>query len=82
MSEARVTEIKISFGGDGKVAIVEYGKVSSGWHASLSRTYEIPEDWDEHAVEVFELDRIEALKAQIEPVLQHEHDWRYAEKEW
>lgn len=82
MTEPRVTQVSVNFNGSGKVAIKDYGKINSGYGASISRTYEIPEDWDEAQVAAFELEKLAELHDALEPVLQTEFDERYRQRDW
>lgn len=82
MSEPQVVEITVNFHGGGKVAIMEYGKISSEYGASLSRKYAIPEDWTEEQVAEFELLKAIELHDQLEPFLQQEFDERYKQRQW
>src|ERR1039458_6743233 len=60
-SRPRVTEIRVSVGGGGKVAIKDFGKISSDYHASITRTYTIPEEWKDVRVAEFERKTIAVL---------------------
>lgn len=82
MSEPRVTEVTVNFHAGGKVAIKEYGKISSEYGASLSRRYSVPEDWTEEQIAEFELLKVLELREQLEPVLQAEFDERYDQRDW
>ena len=82
MSEPQVVEIAVNFNGGGKVAIMEYGKISSEYGASITRRYAIPPDWTEEQVAAFELEKVVELREQLEPVLQAEFDERYEQAEW
>jgi hypothetical protein len=78
----RCIEVRVNFGGDGKVAIKEYGKISSGYHASITRAYTIPEEWGDKEIETFEQDLIMTLRDELEPILQAEFDERYEQRDW
>lgn len=82
MTEPKVTQVTVNFNGSGKVAIMEYGKITSGYGASISRSYAIPEDWDEAQVAVFELEKIKELHDALDPVLQDEFEQRYRQRDW
>lgn len=80
--EPQVVEITVNFHGGGKVAIKEYGKISSEYGASFSRRYTIPADWTEEQVAVFEVEKALDLHDQLEPILQQEFDERYEQRDW
>lgn len=82
MAEPRVIEVTAHFHGGGKVAIMDYGKISSDYGASLTRKYAIPEDWTEDQVAEFELTKVLELHDQLEPFLQQEFDERYEQRNW
>lgn len=82
MSEPRCIEVSIQHSGGGKVAILEYGKITSNWGLSLSRRYEIPEDWTQENIDEFQLKQHNHLHALIEPLDQAEFDQRYEQREW
>ena len=77
----KIKEIRVHWGGEGKVQLEEYGKQASGYGCNISRTYEIPSDWTDDQVATFELETIQFIKEQLEPVLQAEHDNRMAARE-
>lgn len=81
-SQPQVVEITVNFHGGGKVAIKEYGKISSEYGASISRRYTIPEGWSDDEVAAFELEKVLELREQLEPVLQGECDERYEQRDW
>lgn len=76
MVEPKIKEVRVHWGGEGKVALRPFGKESSGYGANISRTYEIPSNWTDDQVAVFEREIIESIKENLEPVLQAEHNWR------
>ena len=82
MTKPQVLEVTVNFSGGGKVQIVDYGRINSDYHASITRKYSIPPDWSEAEVEVFELEKISELHDQLEPVLQQEFDERYKQRNW
>lgn len=82
MSEAKCIETRIHRGGDGKVAIMDYGKVSSGYSVNVTRTYVVPEDWTEDQIEEFELDKLNEFKGRIDPVLDAEFEERWNQRVW
>jgi hypothetical protein len=81
-AEPQIKEITVNFHGGGKVAIVDYGKLSSEYGGSITRTYSIPEGMTEEDVAIFEVEKVLELKEQLEPVLQAEFDERYERREW
>lgn len=82
MSEPQVIEIAVNFNGGGKVAIKEYGKISSEYGASITRRYAIPADMTEADVAAFELEKVMELREQLEPILQAEFDERIVQADW
>lgn len=82
MNEPRIKEVRVHFGGEGKVAIKDYGKISSGYSANITRAYEMPSDWTHEQVMAFELRMLTDIHDQLEPVLQAEYDERYDVREW
>lgn len=82
MSEATCIETRIHRGGDGKVAIVDYGKISSGYSVNVTRTYTVPEDWDEAQIEAFELAKLAEFKDRIDPILDAEFQERWDQHVW
>jgi hypothetical protein len=80
--QPQCTEVRIHRGGDGKVAIIDYGKVSSGYSDNITRSYQIPEEWTDEQVEEFEDKQLEALKPRIDAVLDAEFVERWEQKAW
>ncbi len=80
--QPQVTQITVNYNGSGKVAIMEYGKITSGYGASVSRTYTVPDDWDDTQVKDFELAKLEELRLEVEPILQAEFEDRYEQRNW
>lgn len=78
----KCTEVRIHRGGDGKVAIMEYGKVSSGYSVNVTRTYRIPEDWSDREVEQFEDTQLEIMKERIDYILDKEFTERWEQRQW
>lgn len=81
-SEPRCIEVRVNFGGGGKVAIKEYGKISSDYHASITRAYTIPPDWTDDDVTEFELAMIAKLHQELDPVFNAEFNERYDQRDW
>jgi hypothetical protein len=75
-----IKEITVHYGGGGKVQLEQYVQ-GSEYGCNISRTYVAPSSWDDNQVAVFELETVEALKEQLEPILQGEHDSRMAARE-
>jgi hypothetical protein len=67
---------------DGKVAIVDYGKLSSGYSGSMSRRFQVPADWTQEQIDAFQLEQRQHLEDLLEPVDQHHLDIRLAQKNW
>jgi len=73
--QPKIKEVKVSWSGDGKVS-QQYSTQVSGYHGGISRSYEVPSSWTDAQVAEFELEVVADLKAQLEPLLQREHDDR------
>lgn len=82
ITEPRCIEVSVQHSGGGKVAIRDFGKVTSNWGISLSRRYEVPSDWTEEQVDEFQVDRSDHLHQLIEPIDQEEFDTRWEQKRW
>jgi hypothetical protein len=82
MSEPRCIEIAVQHSGGGKVAIREYGKITSNWGLSMSRRFEIPEDWTQEQIDEFQVTENDRLHKLIEALDQEEFDQRYAQRDW
>lgn len=81
-AQPKCTDIRIHRGGGGKVAIIDYGRVSSDYSVSISRAYAIPEGWTDEQVTDFE-DRVLAeFKDRIDPILDAEFQERWNQKMW
>jgi hypothetical protein len=76
MTEPKIKEVRVHWGGQGNVAIQSYGKESSGYSGNITRAYEVPSDWTADQIAIFELEIIAAIQEQLEPFLQAEHDHR------
>lgn len=76
-STPQLVETRIHRGGDGKVAIMDYGKVSSGYSVNITRSYQIPEDWDAEQVEEFENQQLDELKVKVDEILDKEFTERW-----
>lgn len=81
MNEPTIRTVTVHWGGGGKVQLEEYGKQSSEYGCNVSRTYELPEDYTAEQLALFELETIQDIKDQLEPILQEEHDNRMAARE-
>lgn len=81
-SEPRCISVNVQTQGGGKVAIKDFGKISSGWGMSFSRSFEIPEDWSPEAIDEFQLAQQKHLADLIEPLDQAEFDVRYEQRDW
>ena len=82
MSEPQVIETTINRGGGGKVAIMEYGKIGSDYHVSITRKYAIPEDWTEDDFNEFEATKLKEFKDRLDPVLDEEFEERWSQRLW
>lgn len=67
---------------DGKVAIKEYGKISSGYSGSMSRRFTIPPDWTQDQIDEFHIAQRQHLEDLLSPVDQDHFDERYAQRDW
>jgi hypothetical protein len=82
MNTPRIIETGMHFGGGGKVAIIDFGKVSSDYSMHISRKYAVPEDWTEEQVAEFELAKLAELRATLDPLLDHEFNVRFDQHVW
>lgn len=82
MSEPRCIEASVQHSGGGTVAIMDYGKIKSNWGLSMSRRFEIPEDWTQNQIDEFQLAQNEHLHQLIEPIDEAEFNERYEQREW
>lgn len=80
--EPRCIEVSVQYSGGGKVAIKEYGKISSNWGVSMSRRYEVPADWDEDQIAEFQVTKRDELKELVDPIDNEEFNERYAQRDW
>lgn len=76
------TSVSVQTNRGGKVAIVDFGKINSGWGISMSRNYDVPTDWTDEQVDGFQLEAVNNLAKLIQPLDQAEYDVRYEAKEW
>jgi hypothetical protein len=82
LTEPRCIEVSVQHSGGGKVAIRDFGKVTSNWGISFSRRYEIPSDWTEEQIDEFQITKSDELHELIEPIDQEEFDVRYKQRNW
>lgn len=82
MAEPRCIEASVQHSGGGKVAILEYGKITSNWGLSMSRRFEIPADWTQEQIDEFQLEQNEHLHKLIEPLDEAEFGDRYEQRDW
>jgi hypothetical protein len=80
--EPRCIEVSVQYSGGGKVAIRDFGKITSNWGVSMSRRYEVPEGFSEEDIDAFQVTKRDELKALVEPIDQEEFDLRYAQHKW
>lgn len=78
----RCTQISINWNISGKIAVVDYGKHTSGYGASFSRTYEIPDGWDRDAIDEFQEEERQHLQELLDPIDQAGYDERIEEANW
>ena len=72
----QLREINISFSAGGKVSIVKYD-VSSDYHISASKRYEIPDGMSEEDVAAFEEQKYNELRQLIDDRANAEFEERY-----
>lgn len=82
LQEPQCIEVGTHWSIEGKVAIIDYGKHSSGYSGSLSRRYLIPADWTEEQIDAFQLEKRQHLEDLLEPVDQHHYDERMGQATW
>lgn len=81
MAEAKCKEVLVSASVGGKVEIVKY-EYYNDYHFSISRTYDVPEEWTEPEVDEFQRDKIAELRAGIlEGISQDEVDMLMDQRE-
>lgn len=76
--QPKLSEINISFSVGGKVQIIKFD-ISSDYHVSLSRKWEIPEDWTNEQAEAWQLEQLAKLRAVVDVVGQKEFDDRFSQ---
>lgn len=76
MSEPVLKEININFSAGGKVSIIKYD-ISSDYHVSASRRYEIPESWTDDEIREFEAKVYEEVRLTVDERAQAEFDERF-----
>lgn len=81
-SEAVCLEITVSASADGKVAINDYGKRTSGWGVFMSKKFGVPEHWTEDQIEEFQKDQHAKLYALVDEIDVREHNIRWDQREW
>lgn len=82
ITEPVCTGVSVQTNRGGKIAIVDFGKITSNWGLSMSRQFDIPVDWTQDQIDAFQLEQYENLAALIAPLDQEEYDQRYEVKEW
>lgn len=82
MSEPRCVQVSVQWNIGGKVAIKEYGKITSNYGASMSRVFEIPEDWTQEQIDEFQVNQRQQLEDLLDPVDQAHFDLRYDQRDW
>lgn len=70
-SEPRCTEVVCSSSVGGKVQIVRF-EYTADFHYSMSRKYDIPDDWTEQDVTDFQLDKEIQLRGILEGIAESE----------
>ena len=79
-TEPKCKECLCSASVGGKIQIVKFD-VSADFHYSISRTYDIPEDWNERDVTDFQVDKESELRGILEPIADAEVQELFAQKE-
>lgn len=73
----KMIEVNASASFGGKVQIVDF-KINSDFHLSSSERWNV-EDLSVEEAEAFRIERVEKIKADLEPMAQHEFDLRFAQ---
>lgn len=68
LTEPRCIEVACHWAIDGKVAIRDYGKHSSGYSGSMSRRFQIPEGWTQDQIDDFQLAQRQHLEELLDPI--------------
>jgi hypothetical protein len=79
--EPKIKEVSVHWGGGGKVQLEEFGKQTSEYSINISRKYEVPGEWTDSQIAIFELETISAIKEQVEPIIAEEHELRMQERD-
>lgn len=80
--EPKCIEVSVQYSGGGKVAIKEYGKITTNWGVSMSRRYEIPEGMTEEQIDEFQVEKRKELRDLVDPIDQAEFQERYEQRDW
>lgn len=70
-TEPKCTEITVSSSVGGKVQIVKF-EFTVDFHYSMTRKYDIPEDWTEKDVEAYQIDKAVQIRGELEEVANNE----------
>ena len=81
MSQPKLSQIGVTVSRGGKVALREYGKHTSDYFASFTRTYSIPDDWSNEDAEVFQVREYDRLVELADPLDEYEYVLRYNQSE-
>jgi hypothetical protein len=79
MSEPVVLETNVSVSLGGKVAIEEYGAITSDWHLSRSERWSVPEGWTPEELKEFREKRHKELLEELSEIDQKEFDERFSQ---
>lgn len=82
ITEPRCTQVSVQWSVQGKVAIMEYGKITSGYSGSMSRTYEVPEDWTEDQIAEFQEAKRAELREHLDEIDNKEFEERFEQRDW
>lgn len=75
----RLIEVSISASAGGKVEIIPYAKITSEYHLSISRRYEVPEGWSAEEAEAFQQEEYLRIREGVDNLAQAEYDERFSQ---
>lgn len=81
MSEPKLEQVGFTASVGGKVQIIQY-KLSSDYFVSASRTYSIPEDWDNSQAEDFQVEQMLRLRDLVDSAGQAEFEALHEQSDW
>lgn len=77
----RCVEVSVTRSQGGKVAIVKYDH-NSDWFISMSRRFAVPEGWDQDAIDAFQVEEHDKLKAIVDAMDTEEMNTRLEAADW